>query len=186
MEEKDPMELMLEHPEREFTYHYGLGAERMSKEAAKKIDKVICELSEDIVHSIVGFSCDYKEITEKTKTLALLIDANTRAYENRVWNDQGYQPGEDLCPTQEKMTRGRKIKRVEIEINFQEPVGGLNVKKAVRNFRRQCRELMDAEIQTRYSCDGDEEPGVVEQGQKMPSKNRSSILGPNGKKSAVR
>lgn len=166
MEEKDPMELMVERPEREFTYLYGLGAERMSKEAAKKIDKVICELSEDIVHSIVGFSCDYKEITEKTKTLALLIDANTRSHENRIWNDQGYQPGEDICPTQEKMTRGRKIKRVEIEINFQEPVGGLNVKKAVRNFRRQCRELMDAEIQTRYSCDGVEEPGLVEQ--KMP------------------
>lgn len=169
----DAMELMLEHPEREFTYRYGRGvskrkeegAERMSKEVAEKIDKVICELSEDIMSNIKEFPCDNRAVAEKAQALAALIDANARAHRNCTRNDQGSQPEEDLFPARKRVVRSRKIKRVEIEINFQEPVDGLNITKAVRNFRRQCRELMDAEVHTRYSYDGAEEPGLVELGQ---------------------
>ena len=136
----------------------------MSKEAAEKIDKVICELSEDIMSNMKEFPCDNRAVAEKAKALASLVEASARAYENRTRNDQGSQQ-EDLFPTQKRLIRSSKIKRVEIEINFQEPVDGLNVKKAVRNFRSQCRELLDAEVHTRYSYDGAEEPGLVEQGQ---------------------
>lgn len=177
---KDAMELMLEqmleHPEREFTYRYGRGvskrkeegAERMSKEAAEKIDKVICELSDDIMGNIKEFPCDNRAVAEKAQALATLVEARARvyAYGNRTRNDQGFQPEEDLFPAQKKITMGKKIKRVEIEINFQKPVDGFNVKKAVRNFRSRCRELLDAEVQIRYSYDGDEESGLLEQ--KMP------------------
>lgn len=164
---------MLEYPEREFTYRYGRGvskrkeegAERRSKETAEKIDKVIRELSDDIVGSM-GYVCNDKAIAEKTQALAALIDANARAHRNCTRNDQGSQPEEDLFPARKRLVRSRKIKRVEIEINFQEPVDGLNVKKTVRNFQSQCRELLDAEVHTRYSYDGDEESGLVEQ--KMP------------------
>ena len=176
---KDAMELMLEqmleHPEREFTYRYGRGvskrkeegAERMSKEAAEKIDNVICELSDDIMGNIKEFPCDNRAVAEKTQAIATLVEARARvyAYGNRTRNDQGFQPEEDLFPAQKRLVRSSKIKRVEIEINFQKPVDGLNVKKAVRNFRSQCRELLDAEVHTRYTYDGVEEPGLVEQGQ---------------------
>lgn len=170
----DPMVLMLEHPEREFTYRYGRGvskreeegAERMSKEAAEKIDKVIRELSDDIMGNIKEFPCDNRAVAEKAQALAALIDANARAHRNCTRNDQGSQPEEDLFPARKRLVRSRKIKRVEIEINFQEPVDGLNVKKEVRNFQSQCRELLDAEVHTRYTYDGAEEPGLVEQ--KMP------------------
>lgn len=168
----DAMELMLEYPEREFTYRYGRGvskrkeerAERMSKEAAEKIDKVIRELSDDIVGSM-GYVCNDKAIAEKAQALAALVEASAHVYENCTRNDQRSQPEEDLFPARKRLVRSSKIKRVEIEINFQEPVDGLNVKKAVRNFQSQCRELLDAEVHTRYTYDGVEEPGLVEQGQ---------------------
>nr|DAT31557.1 MAG TPA: hypothetical protein [Caudoviricetes sp.] len=83
----DAMELMLEHPEREFTYRYGRGvskkkqkgAERMSKETAEKIDKVICELSEDIMSNIKEFPCDNRAVAEKAQALASLVEASAYA-----------------------------------------------------------------------------------------------------------
>lgn len=137
----------------------------MSKETAEKIDKVIRELSDDIMNNIKEFPCDNRAVAEKAQALAALVEASAHVYENRTGNDQGSQPEEDLFPARKRLVRSRKIKRVEIEINFQEPVDGLNITKAIRNFRRQCRELMDAEVHTRYSYDGAEEPGLVEQGQ---------------------
>ena len=135
----------------------------MNKETAEKIDKVICELSEDIVGGM-GYVCNDKAIAEKTQALATLVEARARAYayENRTRNDPGSQPEEDLFPDRKRLVRSRKIKRVEIEINFQEPVDGLNVKKEVRNFQSQCRELLDAEVHTRYSYDEDEDQGLEE------------------------
>ena len=184
---KDAMELMLEqmleHPEREFTYRYGRGvskrkeegAERMSKEVAEKIEKVTCELSDDIMNNMKEFPCNNRAVAEKAQALAALVEASAHVYENRTGNDQGSQPEEDLFPARKRLVRSRKIKRVEIEINFQEPVDGLNITKAVRNFRRQCRELMDAEVHTRYSYDGAEEPGLVEQGQSTSKKSMWSV-----------
>ena len=138
----------------------------MSEEAAEKIDKVICELSEDIMSNIKEFPCDNRAVAEKAQALAALVEASARAYGNCTGNDPGSRPEEDLFPARKRLVRSSKIKRVEIEINFQEPVDGLNVKKAVRDFRSQCRELLDAEVHTRYTYDGVEEPGLVEQ--KMP------------------
>ena len=116
--------------------------------------------------NIKEFPCDNRAVAEKAKALASLVEASARAYENRTRNDQGSQPEEDLLPARKRLIRSSKIKRVEIEINFQKPIDGLNVKKAIRDFRRQCRELLDAEVHTRYTYDGVEEPGLVEQ--KMP------------------
>lgn len=137
----------------------------MSKETAEKMDKVICELSDDIMNNMKEFPCNNRAVAEKAQALAALVEASAHVYENCTRNDQRSQPEEDLFPARKRLVRSSKIKRVEIEINFQEPVDGLNVTKAVRNFRSQCRELLDAEVHTRYTCDGAEEPGLVEQGQ---------------------
>ena len=50
----------------------------MSEEAAEKIDKVICELSDDIVGSM-GYVCNDKSIAEKTQALASLVEASAYA-----------------------------------------------------------------------------------------------------------
>lgn len=42
---KDPMELMLEHPEREFTYHYGRGGSKRKGKLWLTVKKLKMRLS---------------------------------------------------------------------------------------------------------------------------------------------
>ncbi len=51
----------------------------MSKEAEEKIDKVICELSDDIMNNIKEFPCDNRAVAEKAKALASLVEASAYA-----------------------------------------------------------------------------------------------------------
>lgn len=81
---------MLEHPEKEFTYHYGRGV-------------------------------------SKRKDL------------------------EVKCNKAEMESKGRQIKRIEITVDFPEPVvDGLNIQKKIRKLRKQYQELTDAKVRIRY------------------------------------
>lgn len=81
---------MLEHPEKEFTYHYG-------REVSKRKD--------------------------------LEVKRNKAEMESK----------------------GRQIKRIEITVDFPEPVvDGLNIQKKIRKLRKQYQELTDAKVRIRY------------------------------------
>lgn len=99
---KDAMELMLEHPEREFTYHYGRGVSKRK---------------------------DLKRGDRKPTNLEMK--------HNRP----------------EMESKGRKIKRIEITIDFPELADGLNIKKEIRKLRKQYQKLTDAKVQIRYLYD---------------------------------
>ena len=103
---KDAMELMLEqmleHPEREFTYHYGRGVS------------------------------ERKDLKRRHRN-----PANLEMKHNRP----------------EMESKGRKIKRIEITVDFPEPADGLNIKKEIRKLRKQYQKLTDAKVQIRYLCD---------------------------------
>ena len=48
-------------------------------------------------------------------------------------------------------SKGRQIKRIEITVDFPEPVvDGLNIQKKIRKLRKQYQELTDAKVRIRY------------------------------------
>lgn len=99
---RDPMELMLEHPEREFSYQYGRGVSKGK-----------------------GVKRRHRNPT------------NLQMKHNRP----------------EMESKGRKIKRIEITVDFPEPPDGLIIRKEIRKLRKKYQELTDAKVQIRYLCD---------------------------------
>lgn len=98
----DAMELMLEYPEREFTYRYGRGASKR------------------------------KDLKRKDRNPTNLAPKRNE-------------------PEMER--KGRKIKRIEITVDFPKPADGLNIKKEIRKLRKQYQKLTDAKVQIRYLYD---------------------------------
>lgn len=68
--------------------------------------------------------------------------------------DRGVSKRKDLEVKRNKAemeSKGRQIKRIEITVDFQEPVvDGLNIQKKIRKLRKQYQELTDAKVRIRY------------------------------------
>ncbi len=91
---------MLEHQEKEFTYHYGRGVSKR------------------------------KDVKRRDRN-----PTNLEVKRNKA----------------EMESKGRQIKRIEITVDFPEPVvDGLNIQKKIRKLRKQYQELTDAKVRIRY------------------------------------
>ena len=63
-----------------------------------------------------------------------------------------HQSVENVFPTCEKNPRD-EIRKIEITIEFPEPIDRLKIARIIHMFRKHCRELMDVKMRIRYLAD---------------------------------